>query len=233
MQQSNYTLVEQTKLDQISEQKGFVFFDQIDFNLAYVYKKDNEYMVFPQEGKNAVWFHNSDAYEKAVKEKEFPEEEEPLNNFHRDKEVIYAFDFDSIICNLVNKEIIHEKEDYTHEDFELISKKLNVLKKQNKLTDQIFYELGFFLSECFRKKVNGNWELQARYSINLYWFPHIRGDKNEHLFGTFFWKSPSEQKIINIEQILLMNVANYLKIPVLSKKHAHFLQKKWEDIIIN
>jgi len=192
-----------------------------------VYTKNEEYILFPQEGKNGIWYKNKMDFLNAKKTKQYPVDESPVNFFDRDKELINDFNFNFFINKLIEAKIVPKKDVYTYDDFTEISKNLNKLKKDGMLNEEIFYQLGYFMSECFRQKINGFWRNKVRFTFNLYWIPTI-SDDDKNTYCIQFWKNIESQRIIDLNEVFMFELARYYGIPALSREHANFIkEQKW------
>lgn len=226
-QDKEYELIDKKKLDSLVSKKGYEFFTQLSFNYAYVYRKGEKYALFPQQGKNGIIYYSKSRYDRDVIEKTFPVDEPALNNFDRDKNLIKNFEFNVIIDRFIDKGYVDRKDDYNYEDLEKLTDTIKKLKLENSITENDYYELGFFLAECFRKKINGGWKLTPEFSFNLYWLPNVVDEKGR-IYGTRFWKDVIEQnKYLDLNNLMLMELADYNGLQVLSKEHAEFLKGKW------
>jgi len=227
VQTKEYELINLELLIEKIENENYTFLEQLPFNYAFVYKKGNKYIVAPSRGLNGVLYHKKERYLKDVINKSFPVDETPVNNYDKDRELIREFDFNKIIERFLNKGYIIKKDNYDYEDFILLTETIKTLKDQKKFTEDDYYELGFFMADCFRKKIKGGWKIEPVYTLNLYWIPRVLGEKNKS-YGASFWKTPRENnKYLDLNRLMMSELANYKGIPVFSEEHAAFIKGKW------
>lgn len=220
----DYKIFDSNDLFEKVEKENYEFLTQLEDNLAYVYFKKDKYALFPQEGRKAILFYSKDKFNSFVEKKKYPEQILPQSFFRKDKKIIVDFNLNEIVDRFITKGYLTHKKEYDYDDIDKLS---SSLKRSKEISDEDYYTLGFFLAECFRKKINGGWKLIPRYSFDVYWIPVVMDDKGK-TYGESFWIKPKEMKNnLDLNFLFMLELAEYNSIPLFSTDFKKFMDGKW------